>query len=241
MDSPRRPTATSDSPDPEPNQDVPARDQSGGLGRGDNADAEWDERYASSGQVWSGHPNAALVTEVGHLEVGRALDVGCGEGADAIWLAGQGWQVTAIDVSTVALQRAASAAEQSAVDVEWMHAGLLDAPLPPAGFDLVSAQYPALLRTPTCDAERALLTAVAPEGHLLVVHHAFGGHHADVGIEEAEAHGFDPADYVSPSDVAPLLDESWQVAFDERRPRQVSTGAGAGHTHDVVLHAQRLP
>jgi SAM-dependent methyltransferase len=184
--------------------------------------------------MWSGEPNAALVAEVGNLEPGTALDVGCGEGADAMWLAGRGWQVTAIDVSDVALQRAKTAAEMAHVDVEWVHAGLLDAPLPPAGFNLVSAHYPALLRTPTHDAERALLAAVALRGHLLVVHHA------DVDAEQAKSHGFDPTDYVSPSDVASLLDEGWQVTFDERRPRRVHAGAGAGHSHDVVLHAQRL-
>ena len=118
--------------------------------------------------------------------------------------------------------------------MEWLHAALLDVPLPAAGFDLVSAQYPALLRTPTHEAERALLGAVAPQGHLLVVYHA------EVDAEEAKAHGFDPDDYVSPADVASLLDDSWDVTFDERRPRHVATGAGARHTHDVVLHALRL-
>lgn len=194
---------------------------------------EWDERYASTEQVWSGHPNSTLVTDVGHLKPGRALDVGCGEGADAIWLANEGWDVTALDVSQVALQRAALAAEQAGVQVRWIHAGLLDAPLDAAGFDLVSAQYPALRRTPTCDAERALLAAVAPAGMLLVVHHA------DMDVEEAKARGFDPADYVSPRDVAALLDNRWRVEFEERRPRNVSAGAGAHHTHDVVLRAQR--
>ena len=184
--------------------------------------------------MWSGEPNGALVAEVSDLEPGTALDVGCGEGADAIWLAGRGWRVTAIDVSDVALQRAATAAEQSHVDVEWIHAGLLDAILPSSGFDLVSAQYPALLHTPDRDAERRLVDAVAPLGHLLVVHHA------DFDVEKAKAHGFDPADYVAPSDVALLLDESWQVTFDERRPRQVHSGAGSGHSHDVVLRADRL-
>ena len=65
---------------------------------GDSA-AEWDQRYAGIEQVWSGRPNAALVSEVTGLEPGRALDVGCGEGADAVWLALHGWQVTALDVS----------------------------------------------------------------------------------------------------------------------------------------------
>jgi SAM-dependent methyltransferase len=184
--------------------------------------------------VWSGEPNGALVAEAGDLEPGTVLDVGCGEGADAIWLAARGWKVTAIDVSGIALERAASAARRSHVEVEWLHAGLLAATLPSSGFDLVSAQYPALLHTPEHDAERRLIGAVAPLGHLLVVHHA------DVDIEQAKAHGFDPADYVSVGDVATLLDASWQITFDERRPRLVHSGAGAGHSHDIVLHAHRL-
>jgi len=184
--------------------------------------------------MWSGEPNAALVAEAGSLEPGSALDVGCGEGADAIWLSVRGWQVTAIDVSDVALRRAETAARQAHAEVEWIHAGLLEAPLPPGGFDLVCSLYPALLRTPNHDAERSLLAAVAPRGHLLVVHHA------DVDAKEAKAHGFDPDDYVWPTDVTSLLDEGWQVTWDERRPRDVHGGAGAGHSHDVVLHARRL-
>lgn len=194
--------------------------------------AEWDERYAG-GAVWSGDPNGALVAEVARLAPGRALDVGCGEGADAIWLAARGWDVTALDVSGVALERAAQAARRAGVPVRWRQAGLLDAGLPASGFDLVSAQYPALRRTPGDEAERALIGAVAPGGVLLVVHHA------DVDTEYARACGFDPADYVSPPDVAALLDDGWQVEFDERRPRRVSGGAGAHHTHDVVLRAVR--
>jgi SAM-dependent methyltransferase len=202
---------------------------------GAGSDAEWDGRYATADQLWSGQPNATLVAEVSDLEPGRALDVGCGEGADAVWLASHGWRVTAIDVSLLALQRATTSAKPSGVRVEWGHAGLLEAPLPPAGFDLVTAHYCALLHTPTREAERALLAAVAPGGHLLVVHHA------DIDIEEAKAHGFDPALYVNPGDVGTLLDEHWQVTWDERRPRLLQTGAGAGHSHDVVLHARRLP
>ena len=98
----------------------------------------------------------------------------------------------------------------------------------------MSAQYPALASTPGCDAERALLAAVAPGGTLLVVHHA------DIDTEQAEAHGFDPADYVSPADVAALLDDRWRIEVDQRRPRHVDGGAGAHHTHDLVLRALRL-
>lgn len=198
--------------------------------------AEWDERYAADpGRLWSGRPNGALVAEVADLAPGRVLDVGCGEGADAVWLAGRGWDVTALEVSGVALERAARHAREAGVTVRWVHAGLAEARLPPASFDLVSAQYPALHRTPDCAAERALLAAVAPRGVLLLVHHA--------GMEThvAEEGRPDPADYVWPSMVAALLDENWQVEVDEVRPRVVPEGgAGAHHADDVVLRARRL-
>jgi SAM-dependent methyltransferase len=199
-----------------------------------DSEAAWDQRYAEMGQVWSGHPNGALVSEVTGLPAGLALDVGCGEGADAVWLAGQGWEVTALDVSQVALERAARHAEHAHARVQWVHAGLVDAQLPAGTFDLVSAQYPALLRTADHTAERKLLAAVAPGGVLVVVHHA------DVDAAEAKARGFDPADYVMPADVARLLDDTWQLEVSERRPRHVAGGAGAHHTADIVLRARRL-
>ncbi|NUS25452.1 MAG: class I SAM-dependent methyltransferase [Streptomyces sp.] len=197
--------------------------------------AEWDTRYADRQQLWSGEPNGALVAEVAGLAPGRVLDVGCGEGADAVWLARAGWEVTALDVSGVALERAAGHARDAGVTVRWTHAALTEAALPPASFDLVSAQYPALQRTPDAAAERALLDAVAPGGVLLLVHHA--------GMESrsADDSGFDPADYVWPSMVAALLDEDWEVQVDEERPRVAPDGgAGAHHTDDVVLRARRL-
>jgi hypothetical protein len=107
--------------------------------------------------------------------------------------------------------------------------------LPPAFFDLVSAQYPALLRTPDAAAERALLAAVAPGGILLVVHHA------GMETQQADDSGFDPADYVWPSMVIDLLDDDWEVEVHEQRPRVVPDGgAGAHHTDDLVLRVRRL-
>jgi len=197
--------------------------------------AEWDTRYLDREQLWSGQPNGALVAEVAGLTPGRVLDVGCGEGADAVWLARGGWDVTAIEVSGVALQRAAGHARDAGVAITWVHAGLAEAALPPASFDLVSAQYPALLRTPDAAAERALLGAVAPGGVLLLVHHA--------GMDTQQAHdsGFDPADYVWPSMVTALLDDDWKVEVDEQRPRVIPDGgAGAHHVDDLVLRARRL-
>lgn len=195
--------------------------------------AAWDERYGAAEQVWSGDPNGALVAEVADLAPGTALDVGCGEGADAVWLARRGWRVTALDVSRVALERAERHARNAGVEVTWVHSGLVEAHL--ATFDLVSAQYPALRGTPGHEAERALLRAVAPGGVLLVVHHA--------DVEAGSGHGFDPRDYVLPADVAALLaaDDGWRVEVDERRPRFVRSGAGAAHTHDLVLRARRSP
>ena len=201
----------------------------------------WDQRYAGNETLWSGQPNAALVSETRDLRPGRALDVGCGEGADALWLAAQGWHVTALDVSRVALERAARQAELVGAGpdgglsgaVRWLHAGLLEAALPAANFDLVSAQYPALLRTAENLAEHALLDAVAPGGVLLIVHHP------TPTTEEAAAHGFDPDLYVSPAQVAALLVDDWQIEVDETRPRHVATGAGAHHTEDVVVRARR--
>jgi SAM-dependent methyltransferase len=195
--------------------------------------AEWDERYGVEAQLFSGRVNFALVTEVSELEPGRALDVGCGEGADAVWLAGRGWEVTGLDVSGVALERAAQLARHADVQVNWVHAGLLDATLPAGGFDLVSVQYPALRSSPGHDAERALLDAVAPKGLLLVVFHAgFDG-------ELARAHGIDPDDYVGLADLVAMLGTDWQVTIDENRLREVPAGPEGQHTHDVVLRAQR--
>lgn len=194
--------------------------------------AEWDERYTAAERVWSGEPNGALLAEAANLAPGRALDVGCGEGADAVWLARSGWYVTGLDVSGVALGRAERHARDAGVQVTWLHAGLVEAGLPAGGFDLVSAQYVALRKTPQVTAEHTLIDLVAPGGTLLVVHH-----HMDP--EDVHEGGFDPADYALPPDVAALLDASWQIEVDERRPRTVSGGAGARHTQDQVLRARR--
>jgi SAM-dependent methyltransferase len=201
--------------------------------------AEWDERYATTDQVWSGDPNGALVAEAATLPPGRALDVGCGEGADAVWLARRGWDVTALDVSRVALDRAERHAHDAGVRVTWVHAGLVEAAqdggLPAGGFDLVSAQYAVLRKTPGAVAERALAELVAPGGTLLVVHHAVDAHH------HAHDHegGFDPELYALPGDVSAVLDDRWEVVADERRPRSIAGGGGAHHVEDLVLRARR--
>jgi thioredoxin reductase len=198
---------------------------------GDTAE-HWDHRYADVGdRMWSGRPNSALVAEVADLEPGTALDVGCGEGADAIWLAEQGWRVTAVDISSVAVERGRQGAEQAGVQVEWVALDILREPLPAAGYDLVSAQYPAFRHDADDTAIRALVDAVAPGGTLLVVHHAFDGEH--------RPHGFDPGDYVQPDDVARCLGEGWTIEVHERRSRVRPPGSPGPDVPDAVLRARR--
>lgn len=196
--------------------------------------AEWDARYGEKAErIWSGEPNHGLVVEAGGLAPGRVLDVGCGEGADSVWLARQGWEVVALDPSQVALDRAKAGAAAAGVEVTWVHAELAEVAddLPAGVFDLVTAFYPTLFT----DTEplAALTRLVAPGGSLLVVHHA------DVDPERARAHGFDPADLLQPADVAAGVGEGWTVAVDERRPRVISGGAGAHHHEDLVVRVVR--
>jgi len=204
-----------------------------GNDRPGHGHADWEQRYAGS-PVWSGDPNVALVAEVADLAPGRALDVGCGEGADAVWLARRGWRVTAIDVATNALQRARAAGDAVGVDVDWIASGLVELADRDACFDLVTVFYPALMRTPGGDVEKALLGAVAPGGTLLVVHHA------NFDRQVALSHGFDPDDYVGHGDVVAALDDGWAIERDEQRERDVTEGAGAHHHDDLVLRARRL-
>ncbi|MEU7960126.1 methyltransferase domain-containing protein [Micromonospora humida] len=146
----------------------------GQAGAVDEATARhWDELYRGRERYWSGRPNPHLVDVAGTLPPGTALDLGCGEGGDAVWLARQGWRVTAVDVSTAALQRSAAAVTAAGV------AALVDfqrhdlARTFPAGeFDLVSAQFlQSPLEFPRAEVLRAAARAVAPGGRLLVVEH----------------------------------------------------------------------
>ncbi len=201
----------------------------------DAHDRDWDRFYAGDGDgtpLWSGEPNPALVAEMSSLPPGTALDVGCGEGADAIWLARQGWQVTAVDPSRVALDRAQAAAHAAGVDITWVHAGLLDMPDGTAIHDLVSAHYPVLRRRDDDATVTALIRAVAPGGTLLFVHH-------EQDPEHATRHGFDVAAYVMPKDVEAHLDHDWEVEVSETRARPGTPWRSGQDRRDVVLRARR--
>lgn len=190
--------------------------------------------YEADTPMWSGEPNGALVDEVAALAPGRALDVGAGEGADAVWLAQRGWRVTAVEPSANALVRARAAAQAAGVEVTWVESTLADADLPDGGFDLVCASYPALFREPDTGVERALARLVAPGGTLSTVHHG------DVDRERALSHGFDPDQYVSVPEIRDhLRGAGWTLDTDATRERDLRSGNGAHHHVDLVVRARR--
>jgi SAM-dependent methyltransferase len=204
-------------------------------------ESDWDHRY-SGDRMWSGDPNGTLVNEVSDLTPGRALDVGAGEGGDAIWLASRGWTVTASDVSQRALDKIGAEAERRGLRVERLRADANAAdPFGTEMFDLVSAQYASIPRTADGRAIRNLLRAVAPGGTLLVVGHDLEPMRAPV---DAPEHGraFDPDAYVRTDDVAAALDgsPSWEVERHEKRPRPGGAASASHHVDDVVLRARRL-
>ncbi|WP_222106213.1 class I SAM-dependent methyltransferase [Catellatospora sichuanensis] len=198
----------------------------------------WDERYGSTDRVWSGNPNPHLVTTVAGLAPGDALDVGSGEGADAVWLAAQGWRVTGVDVSKVALGRAAvHAAErggQLAERITWQQVDVLSWDPAPARYDLVSAQFMHLPRPALEALHRRLAAAVRPGGTLLIV-----GHHPS-DLETTIGRPRLPELMFTAEQVGATLDErDWEIRA-ETPGREVTDPDGQPVTiHDAVLIAVR--
>lgn len=230
-------------------------DGAGPSGNGDGqeirgAAALWDERYRTKPQIWSGKPNPQLVREAGGLRAGHALDLGCGEGADAIWLAQHGWTVTAVDVSAVALDRAhghekAALARESvhaaegaiASRIRWQQADLEEWQ-PDESYDLVTSQF---LHSQELAWQKPLKTAAAavkPGGTLLVV-----GHHPDRLPPWGGGHTTHGMFYTGEQLVHELGlgGPEWQVEVQTSRERPV-TGPDGQHATiaDVVVRASRL-
>jgi len=199
----------------------------------------WEQRYSSPGLQWSGRPNPVLVDEVRDLAPGRVLDVGSGEGGDAIWLAARGWQVTAIDIAQAALDkaaaRAAEADEAAAARITWEQHDLADWAPTPGSFDLVSSQFMHLADPLRAALFRSLAAAVAPGGTLLVVGHDLGDLAAGAG-----RHGKEELMFTVDDVLAAVPDAGWTVDVAESRARQVAVTAGGTTTvRDVVVKARR--
>ena len=204
------------------------------FGAGGQA-SEWNAKYNErDGAIWSGRPNGRLVAEVAGLTPGLALDVGCGEGADAIWLARRGWTVTAIDISGIAVGRARKAAKLAGATIEWVEGDVLQMPLPARSFDLVSLQYPALSIAAGDRAVQTLLDTVRSGGLLLAVYHDLDDEHR----EHMKSKGVDPADYVGAHDLRLMLGDNFTVDLHGVESR-VEPPPGSPHIADVVLRARR--
>ena len=139
-----------------------------------SAQEYWEEHYGERERIWSGRVNVQLAAVVSDIPPGRALDLGCGEGGDAVWLAERGWQVVAVDVSETALGRAAAEAKTRGVldRIDFQHHDLSDS-FPEGSFDLASAQFlHSTVRLERTQVLRNAASAVVPGGLLVIVDHA---------------------------------------------------------------------
>ncbi len=192
----------------------------------------WDARHAARDPIESRHADPTLIEAVESLTPGAALDLGAGDGRNAVWLAGHGWRVTAVDFSAVAVERGRALAASSGVNVEWQREDLLAWTPPAAGFDLVVLMF---IHLPTAE-RRAVYaraaTAVAPGGTLLVVGHDRSNIRDGVGGPQDPDVLFSPADIVR--DLPPELGVVRAVTV--RRP-----GSSAPAPIDAVVIAVHKP
>lgn len=199
----------------------------------------WEERYAASGLAWSGNPNPVLVTEVTPLPPGRALDIGSGEGADAIWLAQHGWQVTGVDIATSALTKAKARAEAldpiAAGRIDWQQHDLTEWSPPSQFYNLVSAQFMHLPEPTRTTLFRSLAAAVAPRGTLIIV-----GHDAsDVGPDSPHKGHLAELMFSVEDVLAAIAPEGLRIDVAESRARKTAPTQGSEFHHDVVVMASR--
>ena len=197
----------------------------------------WELRYAEQPRRWSGNPNPTLVELVGSLTPGTAVDLGCGEGGDAIWLARQGWRVTGVDISPTAVERARGAATEAGLtgDQVAFEAHDLSTWQPGGPVDLVTASFfHSREELPRTDILRRAAAAVAPGGHVAIVSHAAPPpgspheHHDDLLLDAA-------------GEVAALgLGDDWEVVVAEHRERvAVLPGGETGTLEDVAVLVRR--
>jgi len=192
----------------------------------------WDERYAGDELVWTAEPNRFLVAEVEGLAPGSALDLACGEGRNAVWLAERGWAVTGVDFSAVGLDKARRLADARHVSVQWERADITEYQPAAAGFDLVIMMYLHLPESSRRIAVHRAAGAVASGGTLLVVGHDITNPNDGWGGPKDTAVLYGPEDVVA--DVGGL-----DIVKAERVRRPVQTDAGERKAIDVLVRATR--
>ncbi len=193
---------------------------------------DWNGRYEASELLWSAEPNRRFAADVGSLEPGRALDLACGEGRNAVWLAERGWQVTGVDFSEVALGKAERLAASRDVEVEWTLADLREHRPRARAFDLVALLY---LQLPP-DERRLVLgraaDAVSPGGSAYVL-----GHHTR-NLTQGHGGPKDVAVLFTPEDAAADLG-GLVVERAETVERRVEQEDGTAVAIDALVMARR--
>jgi SAM-dependent methyltransferase len=192
----------------------------------------WNRRWAGERAHASSAPSEFLIAETEALPPGRALDVACGAGRNAVWLARRGWRVTGVDFSDVALRAARELAASAGVEVEWVEADAVTWIPPRRAYDLVTVMY---VQLPVVE-RRATLAhaadAVAPGGTLLVVGHDLLNLTEGWGGPTQAEVLFTPDDVVA--EIGGLAIESAR-----RVRRAVAEGAGAREAIDALVRARR--
>ncbi len=192
----------------------------------------WDERYGTEELIWKAEPNRFLVEELDALAPGRALDVACGEGRNAVWLASKGWRVTGADFSRAGLAKAQRLATDRGVEVTWVEADVVEWQPPTASFDLVVVMY---LHLPAEQRRRALAhaaAALAPGGVLLVVGHDTSNLLKGTGGPQ------DPAVLFTPEEIVEDL-SGLRIERAEQVKRTVVSDAGETTAIDALVRAVR--
>lgn len=195
---------------------------------------QWDERYGVDELVWTSTPNAFFVSEVVGLPAGRAVDLACGEGRNAVWLAEQGWEVTGVDFSPVGLAKAQRLAEARRVDVRWVESSVEEWTAPPDGFDLVAVCY---LQLPQPERSIALAVAaasVAPRGTLFVIAHDHDNLTRGFGGPQDDAVLYSMGDVTDVAELSGLVIERAEQVI-----RQVATESGTREAIDTLVRAVR--
>jgi SAM-dependent methyltransferase len=193
----------------------------------------WDRRYETKELVWTAEPNRFLVSEVAGLTPGSALDLAAGEGRNAVWLAEQGWQVTAVDFSAVGLAKAGELAAARGVGITTVCADATDY-VPPEQFDLVVVFYLQLAAEPRREAYLRAADAVAPGGTLVIVGHD------STNLADGYGGPQEPAVLFSPDDVlADIAPAGLTVERAERVERPVDTPDGPRVAIDALVRARR--